>query len=267
MFEPANEVIRYEVGVGLRNALLGLPVTRREWTVVGAGPAALAARGYRPVPPGDAVYQDPDGHRVRLAVREVPEADGSLSAVRSPDVTIEEDLAHRDLTIHALARDPWGTLVDPYGGEEDLHAGFLRHVTPAYARHPEYLLSTAVAAAELARWGFRIAHGTHGLMKRMAADGAAEGLSPPRRREALEAALAAPRPSELFRVLHRCGALARLAPEVDAWFGEAATHGAPAPEALTALDGDARDPEARRAQLSGLLAERAPGALPGLGLG
>lgn len=257
---------RYEVGIGLRNELLGLPVAAREWTVVGADPGELEAAGYRPAQPGDAVYRDARGDLVRLAVREVREADGSLSLVRSPDVTIDEDLARRDLTIHALARDPDGALIDPYDGGEDLQEGMLRHVTPHFARHPEYLLSTAVAAAELARWGFRVAHGTYALMKRMAGEGAAGRLTPGMRGEAVLAALSAPRPSELFRVLHRCGALVSMAPGVDAWFGETTAHGAPVPEVLAGLDAADLDTGARLGRLVGLLAERAPAAVVELGL-
>jgi len=137
---------------------------------------------------------------------------------------LKDELAHRDLSIHAMAMDDAGNLIDPYGGQQDLEEGLLRHTSPAFTSKQENILSTAVAGAELSHWGFRIAHGTYGLLKKMAINGIQEQLTIEQKHSALTQALAAERPAEFFRILHRCGALRGISKEVNALFDESDSH-------------------------------------------
>jgi tRNA nucleotidyltransferase (CCA-adding enzyme) len=134
----------------------------------------------------------------------------------SPDVTLDEDLARRDLTINAMARDEHGALIDPFGGEADLRAGVLRHVSPAFVEDPLRVLRVARFAA---RFGFGVARETLALMRKLAASGELSELAPERVWQELSRGLMEPHPARMIEVLRDCGALARLLPEVDARFG------------------------------------------------
>ena len=171
------------------------------------------------------------GKAIRNTLLDLPvsEADKewiSCSATNPEDVlsSLKDKLADRDLSIHAMAMDDAGNLIDPYGGQQDLEEGLLRHTSPAFASKPENILSMAVAGAELSRWGFRIAHGTYGLLKKMASKNIQEQLTIEEKRSALTQALAAERPAEFFRILHRCGALRGISKEVNALFEESDSH-------------------------------------------
>ena len=150
----------------------------------------------------------------------------SCNATDSEDALsiLKDELAHWDLSIHAMAMDDAGNLIDPYGGQQDLEEGLLRHTSPAFSSKPENILSIAVTGAELAHWGFRIAHGTYGLLKKMASKGIQEQLTIEQKHSALTQALAAERPAEFFRILHRCGALRGISKEVNALFDESDSH-------------------------------------------
>lgn len=255
----------YAVGAPVRDELLDLPVSRRRWVIVGATADQAAAAGYAPDPHCDGRFLHPrTGEPCTLAwaERSAPDHVGTL-VIQDPSVTLEQDLARRDLTINAMARDAAGVLIDPYGGREDLSEGALRHVTPRFAAHPEYLLSVAQHAALLGHWGFHVTHATYGLMKRMVRDGALEAVAPGAFWRACSRALDHPLPSQFFRVLERCGALERLSPELNRRCGTTAAHGA-MPGALQILD---KSPAGERlAALYHALGTDAPAVFRALGV-
>ncbi len=221
---------RWLTGEALRNRLLELPPGPAEWQLAGVTPGDLAARGLVPLDDASGRFTDPaGGERFWPACRAAGEECG-------PGVTVEEALLRRDLTIHAMGLGGDGRLVDPAGGRGDLDAGRLRHPGPDFARHPVYLLSVAATAAELGRWGFRLAHGTHALMKRMVADGAARGLDAGLVARHWRRALEGTRPSAFLHVLHRCGALGHWCPRLARMWAGAAAHADVRPEALEVLD-------------------------------
>ncbi|HEY5720606.1 MAG TPA: multifunctional CCA tRNA nucleotidyl transferase/2'3'-cyclic phosphodiesterase/2'nucleotidase/phosphatase, partial [Gammaproteobacteria bacterium] len=212
----------YLVGGAVRDRLLGLELRERDWVVVGATPEQMEALGYRRVGRDFPVFLHPEsGEEYALARTERKTAPGyrGFAVHASPEVTLEEDLRRRDLTINAMAEAPDGTLIDPFGGAEDLRLGRLRHVSPAFAEDPVRILRVARFAARFARWGFRVAHPTQRLMREMVASGEVDALVPERVWAELEKALGEPQPGRFVEVLHRCGALARVLPEVDALFG------------------------------------------------
>jgi len=158
----------YLVGGAVRDRLLGLPVEERDWVVTGATEQEMAALGYQQVDADFPVFLHPEsGEEYALARREVKTGPGykGFRIETGPDVTLEEDLARRDLTINAMAEADDGTLIDPYGGRDDLEAGLLRHVTPAFVEDPVRLPRVARFAAKLAGYGFRVAHDTFTLME------------------------------------------------------------------------------------------------------
>jgi tRNA nucleotidyltransferase (CCA-adding enzyme) len=207
----------YEVGGAVRDALLGRPASDRDWVAVGATPDELIALGYKPVGRDFPVFLHPQtGEEVALARTERKSAPGyhGFTFHASPDVTLEEDLKRRDLTINAMARDAAGTVIDPFGGQRDLRAGVLRHVSPAFAEDPVRLLRVARFAA---RWpAFTIAEETQALMRRLVDDGEVDALVPERVWQEVARGLMEARPGRMFHVLHGCGALARLARGLDA---------------------------------------------------
>jgi tRNA nucleotidyltransferase (CCA-adding enzyme) len=210
----------YQVGGSVRDSMLGLPVQDRDWVVVGADPAAMLREGYKPVGSDFPVFLHPETREeYALARTERKTGPGykGFAFHAAPDVTLEEDLRRRDLTINAMARDEAGTLVDPYGGERDLEAGLLRHVSEAFAEDPVRILRVARFAA---RFGFAIAPETLELMRRMVASGEADALVPERVWQEVARGLMERTPSRLVAVLRECGALARVMPELDAWFSE-----------------------------------------------
>jgi tRNA nucleotidyltransferase (CCA-adding enzyme) len=212
----------YLVGGAVRDKLLGLPVKERDWVVVGATPEEMVKLGYRPVGKDFPVFLHPDSHEeYALARTERKTAPGYKGFVvhADPDVTLEEDLRRRDLTINAIAETTDGTLIDPFNGREDLDQGLLRHVSPAFVEDPVRILRVARFAARFAKWGFKVAHGTHALMQRMVENGEADHLVPERVWAETLKALNEDRPSRFFEVLHACGALAVVFPELEKLFG------------------------------------------------
>ncbi|TAN05890.1 MAG: multifunctional CCA addition/repair protein [Rhodanobacteraceae bacterium] len=212
----------YLVGGAVRDGLLGRAPGDRDFVVVGATPAAMLAQGYKPVGKDFPVFLHPaTGEEYALARTERKTGPGyhGFRFHAAPDVTLEEDLARRDLTINAMARDAAGTLVDPYGGEKDLQDRVLRHVSPAFAEDPVRILRVARFLARFAPLGFRIADTTLALMQAMVASGEAAHLVPERVWTETRKALAEPAPSAFVRSLRACGALAVLFPEVDALYG------------------------------------------------
>jgi tRNA nucleotidyltransferase (CCA-adding enzyme) len=212
----------YLVGGAVRDRLLGLEVKDRDFVVVGSTPEEMEANGFKPVGADFPVFLHPETREeYALARTERKSGHGykGFTVYAAPDVTLEEDLKRRDLTINAMAEDEDGKLIDPFGGREDLDNGKLRHVSPAFAEDPVRILRVAKFAARYAKWGFRVAHGTNKLMKQMVDDGEVDYLVPERVWAELEGALAADRPSQFFKVLRGCGALQKIFPEIDQLYG------------------------------------------------
>lgn len=212
----------YLVGGAVRDALLGLPAGDRDWVVVGESPESMAAAGFRPVGADFPVFLHPrTGEEYALARTERKSAPGYKGFVfhADPGVTLEQDLARRDFTINAIARDADGTLIDPFHGQTDLQARILRHVSPAFAEDPVRILRAARFMARFAPLGFSIAPETLRMMQDMVAAGEVDHLVPERIWQEVRAGLASPAPSAFLQTLRACGALAVLLPEVDALYG------------------------------------------------
>ncbi len=210
----------YEVGGAVRDALLGRPVNDRDWVVVGGTPQQLVDAGYLPVGKDFPVFLHPDTREeYALARTERKTAPGyrGFTVHADPGVTLEEDLARRDLTINAIARDGEGRLVDPFDGQRDLRERVLRHVTGAFREDPVRILRLARFAARFT--DFSVAPATMALMREMVADGEVDALVAERVWQELARGLMEDRPSRMFEVLRECGALARLLPEVDRLWG------------------------------------------------
>jgi tRNA nucleotidyltransferase (CCA-adding enzyme) len=212
----------YLVGGAVRDRLLGRAVGERDWVVVGATPAELTAQGYTAVGKDFPVFLHPQSkEEYALARQERKVAPGyhGFTTVFSPDVTLEEDLKRRDLTINAMAEDTAGHLVDPYGGQRDLADRLLRHVSEAFVEDPVRVLRVARFAARLHDAGFRIAPETEALMARMTLSGEIAALTPERAWRETARALLEPHPEVFFQILLKCGALAVLMPELVALQG------------------------------------------------
>lgn len=212
----------YLVGGAVRDELLGLAVNERDWVVVGATPEQMGAAGYRAVGKDFPVFLHPrTGEEYALARTERKSGRGyhGFTFHTGADVTLEADLARRDLTINAMARDADGQLIDPYGGQRDLAARCLRHVSPAFVEDPVRILRVARFYARFAPLGFTVAQQTRGLMQQMVANGEVDQLVPERVWAETARSLALPAPQQFFALLREVGALARLFPEVDALFG------------------------------------------------
>ena len=210
----------YLVGGSVRDELLGLEVQDRDHVVVGADAAQMLALGYRPVGADFPVFLHPETQEeYALARTERKTAPGYRGFVfhADPGVTLEEDLRRRDLTINAMARAEDGALVDPYGGERDLRARVLRHVSESFGEDPVRILRVARFAARFDE--FTIAPETSELMKRMVASGEVDALVAERVWQEIARGLREKRPSRMVSVLHDCGALARILPEIDREFG------------------------------------------------
>ncbi len=204
----------YCVGGAVRDELLGRPVTDRDWVVTGATPEQMAALGFRPVGRDFPVFLHPDTHEeYALARTERKTARGyrGFQIHSSPEVTLEDDLRRRDLTINAIARTADGALIDPWGGQDDLRARRLRHVSDAFAEDPVRILRLARFAARLP--DFSVAPETLALARQMVDEGEVDALVPERVWQELSRGLMEPQPSRMFQVLRDCGALARLLPE------------------------------------------------------
>jgi len=212
----------YLVGGAVRDEQLGIPVNERDWCVVGATPAELTNQGYKQVGKDFPVFLHPDsGEEYALARTERKTAAGyhGFEFHTSPDVTIEDDLGRRDLTINAIARDADGNIVDPYDGMGDIDNRLLRHVSDAFAEDPVRILRVARFAARFSALGFRIAPETMQLMRSMVAEGEVDALVPDRVWKETESALAGNNSRVFFEVLRECGALQVLYPEVEILFG------------------------------------------------
>lgn len=210
----------YVVGGAVRDRLLGLPVSDRDHVVVGASPDEMLAAGFQPVGKDFPVFLHPHNHEeYALARTERKSGRGYKGFVvhAAPEVTLEEDLARRDLTINAIAEDESGALIDPYGGQADLAAKTFRHVSGAFAEDPVRILRVARFAARFTE--FTVAPETEALMRRMVDSGEVDALVAERVWQEIARGLMEAQPSRMFAVLRACGALARLLPEVDRLFG------------------------------------------------
>jgi len=212
----------YLVGGAVRDELLGRKPAERDWVVVGATPQQMADAGFRQVGRDFPVFLHPDtNEEYALARTERKTGPGyrGFEVAFSPDVTLEDDLRRRDLTINAMARDADGALIDPYGGRADLEARKLRHVSDAFVEDPVRILRVARFLARYEPLGFSIAPETLVRMRAMVAAGEADALVAERTWQETAKALAEPAPAAWLRALRECGALARVFPELDALYG------------------------------------------------
>lgn len=209
----------YLVGGSVRDELLGLPVQDHDYVVVGASPEDMERLGYRPVGKDFPVFLHPqtnEQYALARTERKISRGYKGFEVFTSPQVTLQEDLARRDLTINSIAKDEAGNIIDPFNGVADLESGILRHVSPAFSEDPVRILRTARFAA---RFGFHIAPETLALMNDMVHNGEVDALVPERVWQELARGLMEQHPSRMFYVLRECGALARIMPEVDVLFG------------------------------------------------
>lgn len=212
----------YLVGGAVRDRLLGLPVRERDWVVVGATPEEMAAAGYRPVGKDFPVFLHPqtqEEHALARTERKSGRGYHGFQFHTGPEVSLEDDLWRRDLTVNAIAQDEQGRLVDPHGGQRDLEVRLLRHVSPAFAEDPVRILRVARFAARFAPLGFRVADETLQLMRDMVESGEADHLVSDRVWKETERALMESRPRVFFEVLQACRALSRVMPELAALSG------------------------------------------------
>ncbi|MFJ5453105.1 multifunctional CCA addition/repair protein [Pectobacterium jejuense] len=212
----------YLVGGAVRDSLLGLPVTEKDWVVVGATPENLLSQGYQQVGKDFPVFLHPvsrDEYALARTERKSGKGYTGFVCHAAPDVTLEQDLLRRDLTINAIARTEQGDLIDPYHGRRDLENHVLRHVSDAFSEDPLRVLRVARFAARFAHLGFQIAEETMALMQKMAHEGELAYLTPERVWKETEKALGTSSPDVYFQVLRDCGALAVLFPEIDNLYG------------------------------------------------
>jgi tRNA nucleotidyltransferase (CCA-adding enzyme) len=210
----------YVVGGAVRDALLGLPIKDRDYVVVGATPETMLQAGYKPVGKDFPVFLHPATHEeYALARTERKTAPGyrGFAFHAAPDVTLEDDLVRRDLTINAIAQGDDGVLVDPYGGQKDIKARIFRHVSAAFTEDPVRILRLARFAARFA--DFTVAPETNLLMRQMVDEGEVDALVAERVWQELARGLMEHKPSRMFDVLRDCGALVRILPELDALWG------------------------------------------------
>lgn len=211
------------VGGAVRDALLGRPCTERDWVVTGSTPEAMVDAGYKPVGKDFPVFLHPEtGEEYALARTERKTGRGYHGFVfhTGPEVTLEDDLRRRDFTVNAMARGADGQLIDPLGGQADLDARVLRHVSDAFAEDPVRVLRGARFLAELAPWGFSVATDTLELMRQMVVAGEVDALQAERVWQETRRALMSDAPQKYFELLRDCGALVRIFPEIDALFGK-----------------------------------------------
>jgi tRNA nucleotidyltransferase (CCA-adding enzyme) len=212
----------YLVGGAVRDELLGRPVRERDWVVVGATPEQMLDAGFRQVGRDFPVFLHPETaeeHALARTERKTGPGYRGFELSYSPDVTLEDDLKRRDLTINAMARDTDGTVIDPHGGRADLEARKLRHVSEAFNEDPVRILRVARFLARFHLLGFAIAPETVARMRAMVTAGEADALVPERIWQETDRALAEPAPEAWLRALRDCGALARIFPELDALYG------------------------------------------------
>jgi tRNA nucleotidyltransferase (CCA-adding enzyme) len=210
----------YIVGGAVRDELLGLDVQDHDHVVVGATPEQMVKLGYRPVGKDFPVFLHPktqEEYALARTERKTAKGYKGFQVYATPEVTLEEDLARRDLTINAIAKDEHGNLIDPYGGVADIKSKTLRHVSPAFAEDPVRILRAARFAARFTE--FTIAPETMALMRHMVEDGEVDALVSERVWQELAKGLMEAKPSRMFLVLRECGALKKILPEVDRLFG------------------------------------------------
>lgn len=212
----------YLVGGAVRDKLLNLPVYDKDWVVVGATAEQMLNAGYSPVGKDFPVFLHPKSkqeYALARTERKTGQGYKGFECFFSPDVTLEEDLLRRDLTINAIAMDSQGKLYDPYGGQQDLQEGILRHVSEAFVEDPLRVLRVARFAAKLAPLGFRVADETMQLMQSIVASGELSALTAERVWQEWHKSLLTPAPQQFLATLRQCGALAVVLPEIDALFG------------------------------------------------
>tara|TARA_Y100000590_G_scaffold335717_2_gene382184 strand:- start:438 stop:1718 length:1281 start_codon:yes stop_codon:yes gene_type:complete len=209
----------YLVGGSVRDELLQLPAKDNDYVVVGSTPEEMEKLGYSLVGKDFPVYLHPESHNeyaLARTERKVARGYKGFKIHVAPQVTLKEDLARRDLTINAIAKDKHGKIIDPFNGVGDLKSGILRHVSPAFSEDPVRILRTARFSA---RFGFCVAPETLILMREMVSNGEVDYLVPERVWQEISRGLMENKPSRLFSVLQECGALEKMMPEVDALFG------------------------------------------------
>lgn len=212
----------YLVGGAVRDEVLGYPHKEKDWVVVGATPQDMLASGFQQVGKDFPVFLHPDTkEEYALARTERKTSPGyrGFEVHASTDVTLEQDLIRRDLTINALAKDEAGTIIDPYNGMQDLNDRVLRHISPAFSEDPVRILRVARFAARYQHLGFSVASETLQLMKQMVDDGEVDALVPERVWQEMQKALGERSPERFIEVLRDCGALERILPELDRLFG------------------------------------------------
>lgn len=212
----------YLVGGAVRDEQLDYPHKEKDWVVVGATPEDMLAAGFQQVGKDFPVFLHPETkEEYALARTERKTSPGykGFDVHATPDVTLEQDLLRRDLTINALAKDEAGEIIDPFNGLQDIHDRILRHVSPAFAEDPVRILRVARFAARYLHLGFIVADETMQLMKQMVEDGEVDALVPERVWQEMEKALGERSPSRFIEVLRDCGALERILPELDRLFG------------------------------------------------
>jgi tRNA nucleotidyltransferase (CCA-adding enzyme) len=212
----------YLVGGAVRDGLLGLSVTDKDWVVVGSTPDKMSEAGYRSVGKDFPVFLHPktnEEYALARTERKVSMGYRGFDICADKSVTLEQDLSRRDLTVNAIAQDRDGTLIDPYGGLNDISNKTLRHVSPAFREDPVRILRTARFAARFHHLGFSIAEETIQLMRDMVNSGEVDALVSERVWQEINRALLSPKPSIFFEALLECGALKALLPEVDALYG------------------------------------------------
>ncbi len=212
----------YLVGGAVRDKLLGRPITERDWVVVGATPKQLHEQGFIPVGKDFPVFLHPhtkEEYALARTERKTGQGYTGFSFHCDAEISLEEDLIRRDLTINAMAEDDQGHIIDPYGGQQDLQQKILRHVSPAFSEDPVRILRIARFAARYYHYGFRVADETIALMQTMVSNGEVDHLVAERIWKETERALAEPNPEKFIEVLHACHALAKIFPEIDALFG------------------------------------------------
>ena len=213
---------KYLVGGAVRDQLLGLPVLEKDWVVIGETPESMVKQGFHPVGKDFPVFLHPESHdEYALARTERKTALGykGFAVHSSPDITLEEDLIRRDLTINAMAMTPEGDIIDPYGGQKDLQNKVFRHISPAFSEDPVRILRIARFAARFGYLGFTIAEETQSLMRSMVFSGEVDALVPERVWAELFKALKEPSPANFFYTLKNCAALEKIIPEIDCLFG------------------------------------------------
>ncbi|HHO59654.1 MAG TPA: multifunctional CCA addition/repair protein, partial [Thiotrichales bacterium] len=219
---PADQFEVWQVGGCVRDRLLNLPIKDHDWVVVGASPEAMIEAGFRPVGKDFPVFLHPQtNEEYALARTERKTAPGytGFQFHAAADVSLEQDLARRDLTINAMAESASGEIIDPFGGQKDLKQRLLRHVSPAFVEDPVRILRIARFAARFAELGFRVAEETRQLMRKMVDNGEVAALVPERVWAEMQRALGEDHPEVFIEALRDCGALAVLFPEIDRLFG------------------------------------------------